>query len=360
MAADEDAWASFLSWDNLLASSQAAAAGKRGAAAVARWEYRLGDHLLRLQRDLAQERWRPGPYQRFVIHEPKRRVISAAPFADRVVHHALLRVTAARFERNFSPHSYANRIGLGTHRAVCRVSELCRDHPWALRLDVRQHFQSIDHEMLLRMLGRRIPEAPLMRVVRLIVEGGAEGDDGAVMPLYLAGDDLLAACRPRGLPIGNLTSQFWSNCFLDPLDQFVRRELGCAAYARYVDDMVLFADSKRTLGAWALAVRDFARDRLRLRLHEHNAQPQPSRAGVPWLGFVVYPTHRLLKSRKVVAATRRLTRAWQDWRRGATDFDAFDARVQGWIAHARHADSWRIRERVLSRFDIRPPTGPAP
>lgn len=337
-----------------MASFQAAAAGKRGSAAVARFEYRLGDHLLRLQQALAEETWRPGPYQRFVIHEPKRRTISAAPFADRIVHHALLRITGPRFERDFCSHSYASRVGYGTLRAVQRMSDLCARHPWALRLDVRQHFQSIDHEVLLAMLARRVPEPPLMRVARLIVDSGAEPHDTGFEPLYLPGDDLLAACRPRGLPIGNLTSQFWSNCYLDPLDQFIRRQLRCRGYARYVDDMVLCADVSPVLRGWAREVRDFARDRLRLRLHEHSAHAQPTRGGVPWLGFVVYPTHRLLKSRKVVAATRRLTRAWEDWQADRTGFHTFDARVRGWVGHARYADSWHIRERVLGRFDIGP------
>jgi hypothetical protein len=333
----------------------AAARGKHGSAAVARWEYRLGDHLVRLQRALAAGRWQPGAYQRFVIEEPKRRVISAAPFADRVVHHALMRVTAHRFERDFCRHSFANRVGLGTLRAVQHASRLCKAWPWALRLDVKQHFQSIDHEILLGVLERRIREPELARIVRSIVASGAADAADDAGPLYLQGDDLFAACRPRGLPIGNLTSQFWSNVYLDPLDQFITRELGCKAYARYVDDMLLCADSKHTLAGWRQAILQFARQRLRLRLHEHSAQANPTRAGVPWLGFVVYPEHRLLKSRKVVATTRGLTRAWQAWQAGEASFDDFDARVQGWIAHARHASSWRLRETVLSRFNLAPP-----
>lgn len=345
-----DGWDSFVGWDNLLASSKAAAAGKRGRADVARWEYRIGDHLLRLQRALLDDRWRPGPYRRFEVHEPKRRLISAAPFADRIVHHALMRVTAPRFERSFSPHSYANRTGLGTLAAIDAASALCARHPWALRLDVAQHFPSIDHAILLDTLRRRIPEPRLLAVVERIVAGGAGGDDAPA--LYLPEDDLFAAARPRGLPIGNLTSQLWSNCYLDPIDQYVTRTLGCRAYARYVDDMVFFDGDKRRLADWGHAVREFAATRLRLRLHAPSAQVQPVRAGVPWLGMVLYPERRLLKSRKVVAATRTLTRAWQAWRDGEANFEYFDSRVQGWIAHARHADSWRIRATVLGRFDI--------
>ena len=351
-AAAVDGWAELLSWDNLLASWRAAAAGKKGSAAVAGWEYRLGDHLLRLQRALADGSWRPGRYQRFEVHEPKRRVISAAPFADRIVHHALMRVTAHRFERSFSPFSYANRVGMGTLAAIQDVHQLCGQNRWALRLDVKRHFQSIDHALMLQALFKRIAEPGLRTLVQHILSSAANLPDDEVTPLYLPGDDLWAACRPSGLPIGNLTSQCWSNVYMDPVDQFVTRELGCKAYARYVDDMMLLHDDKHRLQAWGQAVRQFAAQRLRLRLHANTAQVQPTAAGVPWLGMVLYPTHRLLKSRKVISATRSLTSAWQAWQRGDTEFGAFDAKVQAWVAHAKHADSWHIRATVLERFDI--------
>lgn len=350
-------WDALVSWDNLLSSYQKAAQGKRRAPAVARFEFRLGEQLLRLQQQLTQQTWQPGPYVRFAIHEPKRRVISAAPFRDRIVHHALMQVIGPRFERSFHPHSFANRVGLGTHRAIEHVSRLARQYPWALRLDVQQHFQSVDHALLLDALRPRIPEPAIWRVVCAIVASGSEPPGDIPAPLLLPGDDLLSACRPCGLPIGNLTSQSWSNVYMDRLDQFIVRDLGCTAYARYVDDMVLLADDKHTLRAWAEAVRQFAAHRLRLRLHRHSAHAQPCAGGVPWLGMVVYPTHRLLKSRKVVVATRRLRAAWRDWQLGQTPFDALDAKVQGWIAHAAHANSWRIRAQVFGSLDLRPPPG---
>lgn len=263
-----------------------------------------------------------------------------------------MNVTQARFERSFSPFSFANRVGMGTLPALDRVSALCAEYPWALRLDVQQHFPSIDHDILLQALFRRVPEPGLREVMRLIVASAPQADEP---PPLLPGDDLLAACRPRGLPIGNLTSQCWNNAYLDPLDQFITRTLGCSAYARYVDDMVLCAHGKAELAQWQLAVRGFAGSRLRLRLHARSAQAQPTRAGIPWLGFVVFPTHRRLKSRKVVAATRRLTQAWRAWQCGET---GFDARVQGWVAHARHGSTWQVRETVLGRFDITRPAAP--
>ena len=129
--------------------------------------------------------------------------------------------------------------------------------------------------------------------------------------VYFPGDDLFAASlRPRGLPIGNLTSQFWSNVYMNALDWFVVRELGCPAYLRYVDDFALFADGKRQLWEWKEAVLAFLAD-LRLTVHESAAQVQPVASGIPWLGFVVYPTHRLLKRRNVVNFARRLARNYR-------------------------------------------------
>ncbi len=172
-------------------------------------------------------------------------------------------------------------------------------------------------------------------------------------PTQLPGDDLLAICRPRDLPIGNLTSQFWSNCYLHPFDEFVKRELCCRAYLRYVDDIALFSDSKRELWAWKAAlIRRLAT--LRLVIHESRTQVVPTGAGIPWLGFVVQPTHRLVKARKVRDAHRRLRTRLAAYHAGEISFAELDAGIRGWIAHGGHADSWGLRERVLDSLVIRP------
>lgn len=347
-----DAWSYLVSWDNLLSCWKLAATGKRGSEAVARFEHRLGENLLALQKALVEQRWRPGPYVSFHIHEPKRRLISAAPFADRIVHHALVRAIAPRFERGFVSDSFANRVGLGTHAAVNRLQALCRRWPYVLRLDVKQHFPSIDHDLLRQALFRRVPEPPLRDLIDRVLRSGAGIHPEPDAPDYFAGDDLLAACRAKGLPIGNLSSQFWSNVYLDALDQFVRRTLGCRGYVRYVDDMALFADTPATLLAWRDAVVGFAASRLRLRIHLHSAHPQRTADGVPWLGFVVYPEHRRVKARKVVEACRRLRRSHRAWRSGEIRAQTFDAQVQGWVAHMRHAQTWGLRQHVLAAFEL--------
>ena len=137
----------------------------------------------------------------------------------------------------------------------------------------------------------------------------------------LQDDHLLGPCRPRGLPIGNLTSQFWSNCYLHPFDQFVSSELGCRAYLRYVDDFAFFSDGKAELWRWKQAAIDRLR-RYRLTIHDNAAQVMPTAAGVPWLGFVVFPDHRRVKARKVVSARRRLAARLRAYHRGEIGMEA--------------------------------------
>jgi hypothetical protein len=164
--------------------------------------------------------------------------------------------------------------------------------------------------------------------------------------VYFPGDDLLAANRPRGLPIGNLTSQFWSNVYLNPFDHFVKRELKCPAYQRYVDDFLLFADDKQTLQHWRTAIIEYLTT-LRLTLHAERAQPRPVTEGVPFLGFVVFPDHRRLKGRKVVNYRRRLKQTWQGYHSGEIGRDKVTASIQGWLAHIRYGDTWALAERML-------------
>lgn len=339
-------------WGNLLRAHALAARGKRGRPAAAGFEQRLADNLLALCDALAARTYQPGAYRHFFVHEPKRRRISAAPFADRVVHHALCNVIVPLFEPRFIRHSYANRTGLGTHRAVDQLQAWCRQFRYALRCDVVQHFPSLDHAVLRAAIARCVPDEEVMWLVDTLLAGGADALADEYTPRYFAGDDLLACCRPRGLPIGNLTSQFWSNVYLNDFDWFVTRELGCGAYLRYVDDFVLLSNSKATLWRMRAAVIERLAS-LRLVLHEPQTQVVPTQQGLPWLGFVVYPTHRLLKRRKAVNFTRHYRALLREFRAGRISFAEFDASVRGWVNHVRYGDTWGLREHLFSTHPVR-------
>jgi len=335
------------SWDHLLLAYRKAAKGKRGQPAVAAFEYRLEDNLLQLQRELQERSYRPGPYHSFYIHDPKRRLISAAPFRDRVVHHALCNLAEPLFERSFIFDSYANRVGKGTHRALDRAQSFLRRFRYVLPCDVRQFFPSIDHLLLRRTLARKIEDPGVRRLVDLILAGGAGVLADEYEMAWFPGDDLSAASRPRGLPIGNLTSQFWANCYLNPFDHFVKRTLGCKGYLRYVDDFLLFADDKATLLDWRAAVIDRLAG-LRLVLHEDAAWPRPVAEGLPFLGFTLYPGHRRLKRRRGIAFQRRLKQLARAHAGGALSRARLEASLRGWIDHVRRANTWHLRRSILS------------
>jgi len=343
-----EAFQQLIAWDNLLEAWRKAARGKRGRAATARFEHQLADHLLELQDELRTQQYRPGHYVHFHIHEPKLRKISAAPFRDRVVHHALCNVIEPWFERRFIADSYANRLGKGTHRAIDRLQEFSQRYRYVLRLDIVKHFPSVDHAVLRQTLARVIRQDDLLWLVDAILASGAGVLEDDYAMVWFPGDDPLAVLRPRGLPIGNLTSQFWSNCYLDPFDHFVKRELRCSAYLRYVDDFALFSNSKTELWAWKQAMVERLAA-LRLTIHPHSAQVIPVAGGIPWLGFIVYPTHRRVKARNVCNFARRLRTRWQEFCTGEITFAEFDASVQGWIEHVRYADTWGLRRHILGR-----------
>jgi len=334
-------------WENLYLAWRKARKGKRGRVPAATFEFDLETNLIQLQRELLDRTYRPGAYTSFYIHDPKRRLISAAPFRDRVVHHALCNVIEPLFERRFIHDSYANREGKGTHRALDRCQEFARRYPYVLQCDLVHFFPSVDHAVLRATLGRVIADPDVMWLVDRILESGIGVLSAEYRMAWFPGDDLFAVNRPRGLPIGNLTSQFWANCLLDPFDHFVKRELGCKAYLRYVDDFLLFADDKPTLWAWRAAVVERLAQ-LRLTVHEARAHPQPVSEGIPFLGFVVFPTHRRLKRRKVVNYRRKLREVMAAYQAGELPTDRVAASVLGWINHARYGDTWGLRKDVLT------------
>jgi len=334
------------SFENLWYAYRDAARGKHCTPGVARFEFHVEERLLELEAELAARTYRPGPYRSFYIRDPKRRLISAAPFRDRVVHHALCWVIEPLFEATFIADSYANRIGRGTHAALDRAEQFAGRYRYVLQCDVRQFFPSIDHAVLREILARKLACPDTLGLCDAILDGGAGVLDGEYTQAYFPGDDLFAAARPRGLPIGNLTSQFWANCYLNELDQFVKRTLRCGAYLRYVDDFLLFADDKPTLWAWkeALCERLAA---LRLRVHQGSSTVYPVAAGIPFLGFRLMPGVRRLKRRNGVLFARRLARVTRAWVRGEVVAGAIWDCYLGWEAHAAHGETTGLRAALL-------------
>lgn len=334
------------SFENLHAAYLAAKRGKSRKAPVASFMRRREAELFALQNELLSKTYLPGVYHSFYIHDPKKRLISAAPFRDRVVHHALCNIIEPIYERKFVQESYANRIGKGTHKALDRAQMFARRYPYVLQCDVKQFFPSIDHAILYQILSCHLADENVLWLIERILHSGTGVLSEEYEMVWFEGDDLFAVNRPRGLPIGNLTSQFWANVYLNELDQFVKRELKCIAYIRYVDDVLVFGEDKKKLHDWRGEIIKKLSE-MRLTLHDGKAQVFPVGTGIPFLGFRIYPEYRRLKARRSLHFRRKLKnlvfQTQHDW----TMFPKLSASIQGWVNHARFGDTWQLRKSVL-------------
>ncbi len=344
------------SFEALHAAALRAAKGKRAKPGVAAFLANLETEVLRLERELQSGRYRTGRYTKIEIFDPKHRIVSAAPFRDRVVHHAFCAVCEPIFERGFIHDSYANRVGKGTHRAVARYEKYRDRCRHVLRCDIFRYFHAIDHEILKRDLRRRLScERTLELADRIIVGSNPQEPVYQLFP----GDDLLTPLeRRRGLPIGNLTSQFFSNLYLDCMDHFCKEVLRAKGYLRYVDDFVLFHDDREQLEEWRQRLAGFLEGR-RLRLHPRKTFIRSTSELDQFLGFVLLPGGgRRLPEENVRRFRNRLRGLRDRWRQGTVAEDEVRQRVQSWIAHAEHADTWRLRQTIFRDGWFDPSRGP--
>ena len=339
-------WEQLTEWSNLLEAFHGAAKLKRSRPDIALFEWDFESRLAALQQSLLSGSYAPGAYRRFFVHEGKRRLIAAAPFPDRVVHHALMNVISDRFERSFVDESFANRIGKGNHEALRRAADCTRQFRYFLPIDLQQYFAAVDHEILRSRLWKKVFCIETRELISKILESGLGLFDEEFRMRWFEGDDLFAAARPRGLPIGNLTSQSWANVYLNEFDHFVKRELRCKGYIRYVDDMLFFHDDLRELHRWLPEIK--ARlARHRMTVHP-GAHPKPVTEGVPFLGFITFPTHTRIKNRKAWHFHRKYRKMSRQCRDRELPAEEVTRRAVSWVAHASHGDTWRLRESIFS------------
>ena len=248
-------WPRIVSFENLWLAHRKARRGKRNRPEVAAFEFNLERNLLQLQTELSERSYCPGPYRSFTICEPKPRLISAAPYRDRVVHHALMNVLAPVLDARMDFDSYACREGKGTHAALDRYTHYARRFPFVWHGDIRKFFPSIDHAVLKQLLRRIIKDESVLWLLEMIIDASNAQEE---VQAWFPGDDLLApAARRKGLPIGNLTSQWLANLYLAPLDRFAKQTLCAPGYVRYCDDFCLFADTPATAMDWIAETRRF-------------------------------------------------------------------------------------------------------
>lgn len=327
-------FAQIYSFESLYNAYLRARRGKRGEAEVLRFERDLEGEIIQLQNELIWGEYRTGPYRTFHVHEPKTRLVAALPFRDRVVQHSLVGVIEPIWERRFVHHSYACRPGKGMHAGADQAQQWLRDvrrqhgRVYVLKADVASYFASIDHDVLLALFGRRIACRPTMQLLA----------------------DIIGTWQ-RGLPIGNLTSQLGANVYLHALDMFVKQELREHRYIRYMDDFLIIHHDKQHLQDRRRVIEGWLWRHLRLHLNNKTqvfpVGQQRGRA-LDFLGYRMWPTHRRLRRDSVKRMQRRLKALEGDYAAGRISLNDIRCRLASWLGHAQHADSFRLRQKLMA------------
>jgi retron-type reverse transcriptase len=342
-------WPLLTDFGNLLYASERAQRGKRYQGNVLAFNDTREQNLLALQAELLNKTYRPGGYRTFEIYEPKKRVISAAPYRDRVIHHALCNIIGPIFERTFINDSYANRQGFGTHKALQRFTRFARQSEYVLQCDIQKYFPSIDHEILKTLLRRKIKCPDTLWLIDLIID---RSNPQIPAYHYFPGDDLLTPVeRRRGLPVGNLTSQFFANIYLNGLDHFVKEDLKIRRYLRYVDDFALFSNDREELQAARLAIENYLAG-LRVKIHPIKSQLFRTRHGANFLGFRVLPDRIRLRAANLRRIRRALDVLQADFVADRVTLGDIQQVMQSRAAHLAQGDTWRLREDLFGRLKL--------
>ena len=309
--------------------------GQLKASASLHFMMNLEDELVRLKREILNGVYQPGEFNHFWICDRKPRFISAAPFRDRVVHHALTHLMHKRLDRYADAHSYACRAKYGLHKAVRYCQTQCRRYPWSLRLDIAHYFENIPHEALKKQVRRLFKGNQVLRIVDQFIEHAPQG-----------------CAQGRGIPIGNLTSQHFANMYLGQLDHAIRQNCDLSAYLRYMDDLVFFGKSKKELDEVHTFVAHYLWKFMKLNLKSSATLLSPTRLGVPFLGFRIFP-HYIRFDRSRMKRYRRKRRMLDRLSKKVGYEETVRVRSEALSAWAKVADTYTMRRRHAERVNTK-------
>jgi RNA-directed DNA polymerase len=320
------------SWENIYSAFMKAQKGKSKKQDVISFRENIIGNITTLQRELTEGTYKPRPLSTFVIRDPKTRVIRKSAFRDRIVHHAICNIIEPIFERTFIYDSFANRKGKGSSNALKRFDIFKRKTTknnktgcFVLKADIRHYFDEVDHDILLHIISRKIKDEQLINLISVVLKNHSDN---------------------VGMPLGNMTSQFFANLYLNELDQFVKHNLKARFYIRYVDDFVILHRDKEVLENYKGNISLFLAERLKLHLHETKTKILPLHKGVSFLGFRNYPHHRLLRKANIRGMRKKI---------GQDDYDSLCKYVEGWSQYARQADTYDLRMSVSESIEQRFP-----
>ncbi|HIF9400268.1 TPA: reverse transcriptase domain-containing protein [Photobacterium damselae] len=327
-------------FDNLLSAAYSCKRGKSKKKATLKFFSDLEENLIQLQNELVWGMYKVGEYHHFYVFEPKRRLISAPTFKDRVVQRAIYNVIEPIFDKSFIFDSYACRRGKGTHKGADRAQSFIRKvqhqsgRAFALKADIYHYFSSIDHSVLKTLLERRIKCPRTLALLSHVIDAS---------PSEMLG---------VGIPLGNLTSQVFANVYLHELDRFVKHYLKVTCYVRYMDDFVIIHQDKRYLYRCKLAIEGYLARNLRLCTNSKTQVfPISTTNGraLDFLGYRIYGSHRLLRKSSVNTIRTKLKKYRIRYKAGDMSMKEINAHINSWLGHAKHANSYGLRCHLLKQ-----------
>jgi len=342
-----------VSKENLYSAAYSAAKGKRYRDKVADFNFHIEEEIDNLHKDLLRKTYRHGKYRLFTVYEPKERKIAAAPFRDRVVHHAVHDCLEPLIDKTFIHHSYACRKDKGTHKAVDKAQEYLRANRFCFHGDIKKYFPSIDRNILKGMLKMRIEDKELLRLLDEIIDSAKQltpmvkDNAGSLLPGSIeTSRSPLFNNQEKGLPIGNLTSQFFANLYLNELDYFVKFDLKERYYLRYMDDFLIFSNDRKGLLEIREKIRIFLKDRLELILHDSKSQVYKTGNGIKFLGFRIFKSYRRLTLDNMRRFRERLKRFTCLFKNGKMEGREICDSVRCWVAHSKYAGTKILRYNI--------------
>lgn len=333
---------------------------KRNTINALRFEFNSGDNLFKLQQELNDKTYHPLRSILFATAKPKKREIFAADFRDRIIHHLLVEYLETIFEPVFIHDSYACRIGKGTHAAKERLEKFTRQvtkngkaKAYYLQLDVKDFFPSISKDTLFNLISKKVSDPDALWLTKLIIfwdctKSYVTRGDGRLLKQIPVHKSLFGRNNEYGLPIGNLTSQFFANVYLNELDQYVKHVLKAHFYLRYVDDFVILSPDTSQLRVWHAQIKEFLQSKLKLHLHPKRHKLLPISNGIDFLGYVIRPSYVLVRNR-VVNNLKEKIRQFKQTK--VKDFKKFQDSIASYLGHFKWANSYRLKQLLVSSIE---------
>jgi len=321
-----------ISFENLMIAYKKSMKGSSGKTEACKFFFNSENEILKLHSELKAGKYIPEKYRYFIIKEPKERVISVASFRDRVVHHAIINVLEPIFEKVFISHSYATRKNKGTHKAIKTAQKYLRNNFYYLKTDISKYFESINHTRLLELIKKKIKDKKLFDLIVKII---------------LNSDISRRIDSGKGLPIGNLTSQFFANIYLNGFDHYVKEKLGAKYYLRYMDDFVIFSDDKDQLKKLIKKIKFYLKTELNLKLKEKATFLNTQQNGLTFLGVRIFSNLIRIKNKNLKRLKKKLKKREYELRNNLINSKEYLQSVMSIIGYMESFNTFRLRKKIL-------------